>query len=444
MREYLLKPGACEDLNELLSNLGQEFEQKAKAQSQRAPDHGNMGKSNQIQLLQESFLLQMVRDEGPSLPVVRERLQQLGLAPLAAGDLRLQFAAVEVRMPSEIMAGRQERRNLMKQAFQEHCQVTSSHWKGIYPFGYAADVAVMYFLVILKPGADHARKTQRFIEQLNHSVTSELKLECVSGIGGEVKGLKRLKHGYASCMLSWSRSSSGGKADGHCRDQELSQAFTPEVEQKLKRAVENLDTLGFRRELDNMLSSERDTPELTFLALRLILLLASIAKKFELGSSSLQRYVWNSRMAIIQTPSHEGVRSLLDELAQLVMEGVKKVRFSDGWHLIEAVRKYAGENFCCRLELSFLAEMFYLNEADLPRQFKQHVGITFSDYITKLRMAKAEELLQDNELKVGDIAGLAGYSGFGDFSASFKKYSGKSPKEYRERLLQRCASRGCP
>ncbi|SDK95139.1 helix-turn-helix transcriptional regulator [Paenibacillus jilunlii] len=441
MRDYLLRPAAYEELHELLGNPGQEFGQKVP--NQRAPDHEFLSKNDQIQLLRESFLLQMVRDEWPNLPVVRERLQQLGLAPLAADDLRLQCAAVEVRMPAEIMSDRQERRNLLNLAFHKLCRETSSDWKGIYPFADAADSAMMYFLVILKPGAEHARKTRRFIEQLNRSIASELKLECVSGIGGEVKGLKRLKNGYTSCMLSWSLSSSGKKADECCSDLELSQAFTPEIERKLKRAVENPDMHGLRQQLDIMLNNGRDTTVFTFLALRLVLLLASIAKKFELGSSSLQRYVWNSRMSIVHAGSPEGVRSLLDELAQLVMEEVKKVRFSDGWHLIEAVRKYAGENFCCRLELSSLAELFYLNEADLPRQFKQHVGITFSDYITKLRITKAEQLLQQNELKAGDIPRLAGYSGFGSFSTAFKKYSGISPKEYRERFVQGRAARGC-
>ncbi|MCE3200214.1 helix-turn-helix transcriptional regulator [Paenibacillus sonchi] len=441
MRDYLLRPEAYEELHELPGNPGREF--GSKAQNQRVPDHGDLRKNDQVQLLQESFLLQMVGDEWPNLTVIRERLQQLGLAPLAADDLRLQCAAAEARMPSETLADRRERRNLLNLAFQKLCRETSSDYKGIYPFGSTADSAIMYFLVILKPGAEHARKTRRFMEQLNHSVASELKMECVSGIGGEVKGLKRLKNSYASCMLPWARSGSGKEGDVRYRDLELSPAFTPEVERKLKQLIENPDMHGFRQQLDSLMNNERDIPVITFLALRLVLLLASIAKKFELGSSSLQRYIWNSRMPVVNAHSCEEVRRLLDELALLVMEEVKKVRFSDGRHLIEAVRKYAGENFCCRLELSSLAEMFYLNEADLPRQFKQHVGIAFSDYITKLRMTKAEQLLQDNGLKVGDIARLAGYSGFGGFSSAFKKYSGQSPKAYRERFSQGRAARGC-
>lgn len=141
-------------------------------------------------------------------------------------------------------------------------------------------------------------------------------------------------------------------------------------------------------------------------------------------------------MTIADYQSREGVRGQIDELAQLVMGEVKKLRFSSGQHMVEAVRKYVEENFSYELALSSLAEMFHLNETYLSGLFKQHVGITFSDYVTKLRMTKAEQLLQENELKLTDIAMLVGYSSSSYFSTSFKKNSGKSPKEYREWYLK--------
>ena len=155
---------------------------------------------------------------------------------------------------------------------------------------------MMYFLVIIKPGPEQADRTDRFVEELKRNIASYLKLECVTGIGEEVKGLKRLKNGYASCMLSWSQSTVYKEGKGE-RSQvmELTQAFTPEVEPKLVQAIENLDMSTFRQQLDTIFSSERDTPmfAFTFLALRMLLMFSSIAKKFELGGSALQKYLWN-------------------------------------------------------------------------------------------------------------------------------------------------------
>ncbi|WP_241781779.1 helix-turn-helix transcriptional regulator [Paenibacillus sp. DMB5] len=70
----------------------------------------------------------------------------------------------------------------------------------------------------------------------------------------------------------------------------------------------------------------------------------------------------------------------------------------------------------------------------LNRQFKQHVGIPLADYTVKIRMGRAEQLLPDERLKLTDLAPLVGYASSSHFASAFKKYSGKSPKEYRERL----------
>ncbi|AZK45351.1 response regulator transcription factor [Paenibacillus lentus] len=437
VKDYLLKPVARAELKELLGKLGEEFEQEQK--SLQISQQDLLWKNEQLRLMQENFLLQMVKDEWYSLAAIQERLQQLQLTPLTADDLKLQFVAAEMRVPPGRMADLQGRRDLLNLAFQMLCRETAAKRKEIYPFCDVANSAMMYFLVIMKSGPEHADRTERFVEELKRNIASYLKLECVTGIGEEVTGLKRLKNGYASCMLSWSQSTVYKDGEGERnRVMELTQAFTPEVERKLVQAIENLDMSTFRQQLDTIFSSERDTPmfAFTFLALRILLMFSSIAKKFELGGSALQKYLWNCQMTIADYQSREGVLGQIDELAQLVMDEVKKLRFSSGQHMVEAVRKYVEENFSYELTLSSLAEMFHLNETYLSGLFKQHVGITFSDYVTKLRMAKAEQLLQENELKLTDIAMLVGYSSSSYFSTSFKKNMGKSPKEYREWYLK--------
>ncbi|WP_019911911.1 helix-turn-helix transcriptional regulator [Paenibacillus sp. HW567] len=400
------------------------------------------GKSGQLRQMQMSFLQQMVKDECYSLAAMKKRLQQLQLAPLAEDDLRLQFAAVEMKLPAGRIANRQKRRDLLQLDFQRLCRETAGHWRGIYPFGDAANPAMMLFLVIVKQGPKHARKSQLFVEELQRNIASCLKLECITGIGEEVKGLKRRKNGYASCMLSWSQSTVRKDGDGKPEYvQELTQAFTPEMERSLTQAIETLDAGALSQQLDAMFSSEEEAPlpYCNLLALRLLLLLLSIARKFEPHGSALQKYLWNCQKTITSEQSCKGIRGQIDELAQLVMEEVKKVRCSGGRQMAEAVRKYVEENFYYELTVSSLADKFHLLESELPGLFKQHVGVAFSNYVTKLRMTKSEQLLQENELRLADISMLAGYSSTSHFSVSFKKYSGTSPKEYRKQYLKRHA-----
>ena len=433
VKDYLLKPVARIDLTEMLGRLAGDI--RTEQENIQAQQLELIQRNEQLRLLQEHYLLQLVKEEWYSLPAVKERLLQLQLASLAVDSLHAQFAAVEMRVPPGRMSDPQERRDLLNLAFQMLCRETASKWEGIYPFLDIAHSSIMYFLIVKKEGVQEYNHTEIFIAELKRNIGDYLKLESVAGIGEAVEGLHRLKNGYASCILSWSQSTvhkQGG--NGLNGVLELTHAFTPEAERKLVQAIENLDMNAFRQQIQTIFPNESETPvfAFTFLALRLLLLFSSVAKKYEIGSSSLQKYLWNCQMTISDYKSREEVMGQVYELSRLVMDEVKKTRFSNGQHMMEAVRKYVEDNFCYELTLSSLADMFHLNETYLSGLFKQYVGTTFSEYVTSLRITKAEQLLKENELKLTDIAMLVGYSTSSYFSTCFKKNNGKSPKEYRE------------
>ncbi len=67
----------------------------------------------------------------------------------------------------------------------------------------------------------------------------------------------------------------------------------------------------------------------------------------------------------------------------------------------------------------------------LSAMFTQNTGKTFIEYLTELRMKKALELMKNSSKMVYEIAEEVGYQNSTYFSTVFKKYYGKSPKEYR-------------
>ena len=68
--------------------------------------------------------------------------------------------------------------------------------------------------------------------------------------------------------------------------------------------------------------------------------------------------------------------------------------------------------------------------------FKKEKQTTFVKYLTMIRLEKAKELLGMTSEKIIDIAGKCGYNEVYYFSHSFKKYTGVSPKKYREELKE--------
>lgn len=438
VKDYLLKPVVRSELSDLLSKLALELEEDRHQQQRKQMDR--IQSRQQLQILQEQLLLQLVNNEMFSLAAVKERMYQLQLSSLASDNLSMQFVTMEMRVPQGRLGEWHDRKDLLQLSFQMMGRELAEKEGRIFPFQDVSQPAMLHFLFLLDDTKAFDDFTARFVQELKRKIKQYLRLDSVAGIGEPFKGLNRIKNGYASSMLSWSQSTiEETAANGDKRTLELTNAFTPELERKLMLAIENLDIRAFTKQVHALFTTDRDTPMMsfTFMTFRIILLFIAIAKKFELGNSSLQKHLFNCQMTVWDHRSREQVLEQLDELAHLVMDEVKKTKFAGGQTLVEAIRKYVDENFSYELTLSSLAEMFHLNETYLSGLFKQNAGITFSDYVTKLRMTKAEQLLGESELKLTDIATLVGYSSSSYFSTSFKKYYGMSPKEYREQVINK-------
>ena len=63
--------------------------------------------------------------------------------------------------------------------------------------------------------------------------------------------------------------------------------------------------------------------------------------------------------------------------------------------------------------------------------FAQETGYTFTEYLTMLRISKAQELLKATDLRSSKIAQAVGYTDPHYFSYLFKKRTGLTPSEYR-------------
>ncbi|MDO5135762.1 MAG: AraC family transcriptional regulator [Eubacteriales bacterium] len=94
--------------------------------------------------------------------------------------------------------------------------------------------------------------------------------------------------------------------------------------------------------------------------------------------------------------------------------------------------EYMNNNYGSRLRIGELADYLGVNRCYLSESFKQQVGISPQEYLKKLRMEKAKQLLQRTEFSVSKVASTVGYQDQLAFSKAFRKYSGRSPMKYKE------------
>lgn len=93
---------------------------------------------------------------------------------------------------------------------------------------------------------------------------------------------------------------------------------------------------------------------------------------------------------------------------------------------------YIQENFADQeLTLSLVAQKFHVSTSYLSRLIKQQTGLSFSDYITGLRIRQAKELLASEKHMIYEVASMIGYSSQHYFCRIFKEQTGYSPSDYR-------------
>lgn len=103
--------------------------------------------------------------------------------------------------------------------------------------------------------------------------------------------------------------------------------------------------------------------------------------------------------------------------------------------MVEDIINYVEKYFVKNINMDTLAADLYYSANYLNRIFKQETGETIFEYATKFRIEKAKELLSDCNVKLYEITDKLGYSNPAYFSGVFKKYTGMTPKEYRERNI---------
>ncbi|MFJ5763333.1 response regulator [Neobacillus sp. NPDC093182] len=93
---------------------------------------------------------------------------------------------------------------------------------------------------------------------------------------------------------------------------------------------------------------------------------------------------------------------------------------------------YINNNLKNELTQKEVADHVHLNPSYLSSLFKEHVKLTFSEYVTRRRIQRAKELLMTTNLPINDIAEESGYKTAKYFIKIFRELEGVTPSAYRK------------
>ncbi len=156
--------------------------------------------------------------------------------------------------------------------------------------------------------------------------------------------------------------------------------------------------------------------------------------------SGIDHYVLNNSTTnyhrIFEINSIEKIKEFITNEILCIIDNIKEYNQKSYSEVINKAKQYIHNNYNKDLSREDVAERVFLNPSYFSRLFKQKTGETFSEYIIKVKMEKALELMDECKYRISEISERVGYGNCKYFSKVFKKYTGSTPIEYIRNTLK--------
>ncbi len=126
--------------------------------------------------------------------------------------------------------------------------------------------------------------------------------------------------------------------------------------------------------------------------------------------------------------------------AELIIKIFRKIESSEKGilsnsqrEIVKSVIDYIKTNYNISIRMEDISSKLFFNKNYIGKLFKQETGMPVSDFIREIRINEACRQLKETDKIITDIAPSCGYNDMKSFYAAFKKSTGMTPKEYREK-----------
>jgi AraC-like DNA-binding protein len=266
------------------------------------------------------------------------------------------------------------------------------------------------------------------------------------GASGIHEGLGGLREAYKEARIALEyRSLFPGRALIRYSDVLASKKrayFYPfEAEGRLLSAIKQRD----ERDTEVQFLQFRDSVRLSGLSLssarhvyvHLVDSLMRVARDFDLSlePDGPEGRIWD---AIEEAPELSDMENSSRSFAAELLARLTSNKGSPVVALANATKEFIDRDYCDKnLSLDLIADELKYSVSHLSSVFKETFGETIKDYILRLRLARACELLSGGDKQVSRIGAEVGYENLGSFVKIFKAYIGETPKEYRLRMRRK-------
>ncbi|BAK81222.1 response regulator transcription factor [Candidatus Arthromitus sp. SFB-rat-Yit] len=280
-------------------------------------------------------------------------------------------------------------------------------------------------------------KVKNFYEKLKNKIIGTLKQDIFISIGDLTDSIDEIEFTYNIAMALNKYMLTEGK--NICLDRHSLKYVNNTI--TFTKELETINKLIIKRnfyELKNYIEDIFDNNELTpkniyDFCIKIIFLIHNILEEFKLEKIN-DKYEDDSLSNIILELCNENNKEnikkfVIYELRELINLMVNAdICYSP---IIRQVINVINKNYNEELSLKTLAQKYNINSSYLGQIFTKEVGVSFSEYLNKIKNNKAKDLILNTNMKINDIAKSVGYIDTSYFYRKFKKYFGVCPSTLR-------------
>jgi len=397
---------------------------------------------NMVYRKRHLFLSMMEGNSGSTPKSWPEELKQLGIEGQVSETV---VALVEIDHFAEFERQYRNDQHLLKHVLSKVVQEMSEN-KPYTVWTEWIDHYRMAILAIFRHQEGGERETAAFCEALRRWVEENLDFTVTIGIGRHTEGLERISESFreASAAIGFKLSLGYNRIierihvisrpKGELFRQlqtirSVSQSFRagdPEWERHYQDMYANIkDQLYAYDDIANLMQ----------------VLIGHLQKEMAELPEELYR-IWSEDtherlLTALKREETQTLDDIFNEFRGILQEAqarIGELRESKSTHqLVHQVKQYISDNsHNPNLSLLQLSEEFGLSANYLSRLFREAFGVKFVEYVTSIRMEKAERLLLESEDAIQDIGRAVGYEQSLTFIRVFKKHSGMTPGQFRK------------
>ncbi len=436
--DYIFKPISRKELHTVITRVLTSLQEETKAKE--LVNEMQVKLTESLPLLRERFLLSVISDSFKE-EKVRERIRFLNL-PLLDAEAYIVMVVV-IDDLSQVMDSRSERdKQLLSYAALNIIQELMDKTKR----GVVFEKVAGEYVGILMQGPEMEGEEDGLLilaAAVRDNLSRWLKLSVTIGVGEYVNKLSELPLSYKQAREAASQKWYLGKNQiltvDSLQSVENKHYRLAETAEQVLAAIKSGDNAGLGRELDEIFDSmsrsrkegfrygRNISQQLILLSTRVLLELNALNGDWEAKETEAWEMVL--RQETIQDLKKH-VSSYLDEVCSCVREK----RSGRTGSVIDRIQRLIHERYAENLTIVEIAEGVFLSPTYVSLLFKQETGETLFEYLTKVRIEKAKELLRDPRNKFYEVCHAVGYADPSHFSKLFMIMTGFTPSAYRDQL----------